>query len=255
MNITRLDGKTVAITGAGRGIGAAVVLRLLELEARVIAMVQPGTRHPDLDAIPAALAARLSVVPIDVTSTESVSAAAAKCRELAKGVDVLVNNAGIIEPIGKLADVDPDRWAQVLAVNAGGAMRCARAFLPMLIDRQGALINMSSGAAYKPMEGWSAYCASKAALVMVSRSIDLEYRTQGVRMFSLGIPPTDTSMQASIRHSGINEVSLIPQGELHPPAKTAEVVAWLCSPEARGFDKLEIDVRDEAFAPILKEWQ
>ncbi|HYG45388.1 MAG TPA: SDR family oxidoreductase, partial [Bordetella sp.] len=247
MNITRLDGKTVAITGAGRGIGAAVTLRLLQLGARVIALVQPDTRNPDLDAIDASLAARLAIVPADVTSTASVSSAAQRCRELAQGIDVLINNAGIIEPIGKLAEVDPDRWGQVLAVNATGAMRSARAFLPMLIERQGTLVNMSSGAAYKPMEGWSAYCSSKAALVMVSRSIDLEYRAQGVRVFSLGIPPTDTSMQASIRHSGINEVSLIPQSELHPPAKTAEVVAWLCSPEARAFEALEIDVRDEAF--------
>src|SRR3546814_20621816 len=94
-------------------------------------------------------------------------------------------------------------------------MRSARAFLPMLIESQGTLINMSSGAAYKPMEGWRAYCSSKAALVMLSRSLDLEYRAQGVRVFSLGIPPTATPMQASIRHSGFNEDSRYQHSQSH----------------------------------------
>src|SRR3546814_9843679 len=96
---------------------------------------------------------RVAIVRVAVPRNVSVSAWAARCRELAAGIDVLINNAGIIEPIGKLAEIDPDRWGQVLAVNAVGAMRSARAFLPMLIESQGTLINMSSGAAYKPMEG------------------------------------------------------------------------------------------------------
>lgn len=244
-----LKGAVVAVTGAGRGIGAAIVKRLLEAGASVFALVQPGSApEPEFDELAAGGGTRLHVFGADVRSTADVAAAAAKALKDFGHIDALINNAGVIQPIGLLGDVDPDAWANVLAVNAGGAMRCTKAFLPHLLARCGVIVNMSSGAGYRALEGWSAYCASKAAMVMVSRSTDLEYRDRGLRIFSLGVPPTDTVMQASIRDSGINDVSRIPQQNLTSPAVTAAVAVWLCSPAARNqIEKLEIDVRDPEF--------
>lgn len=251
--IPHLEGKTVVVTGAGRGIGAACVGQLLHAGATVLALVQPDS-DSELDALLARHPQGLRIMAVDVCNTQHVRAAALAAQERLGGADALINNAGVIRPIGRLAEVDPDQWAEVLAVNAGGAMRCTHAFLPQLIARQGVIINMSSGAAYRPLEGWSAYCASKAALAMLGRATDLEYREQGVRVFSLGIPPTDTTMQGSIRDSGINEVSRIPQKSLNAPAMTAAVVTWLCGAQARRqIDKVEIDVRDPGFAGFTKE--
>jgi len=245
-----LQGAVAVVTGAGRGIGAAIVKRLLEAGASVFAVVQPGAAlAPELDDLVACAHTRLQVFAADVRSTADMAVAAEKALSNFGHVDALINNAGVIQPIGLLGEVDADAWAEVLAVNAGGAMRCTGAFLSHLLARRGVVVNMSSGAAYRPLEGWSAYCASKAALVMLSRSIDLEYRSRGLRVFSLGIPPTDTTMQASIRASGINDVSRIPQQNLTPPSVTAAVAVWLCSPAARNeIEQLEIDVRDPVFA-------
>lgn len=253
--LPRLEGATVVVTGAGRGIGAAVVRRLLLANASVLALVEPGTEaDSELNGSIASGGTRLRVLAADVRSTEDVALAATVARNDFGRVDALVNNAGVIRPIGLLGEVDADAWAEVLAINAGGAMRCARAFLPLLLETRGTIINMSSGAAYRPLEGWSAYCASKAALVMLSRAIDLEYSSQGVRTFSLGIPPTDTTMQGSIRASGINDLSKIPQRDLTAPAVTAAVATWLCGSDARNrIAKIEIDVRDPEFARFAQE--
>jgi len=249
-----LEPTTVVVTGAGRGIGAACVRQLLQNGASVLALVQPRTDN-ELGELVAKYPQRLRILDADVRNAEQVGAAADAAQQHFGGADVLVNNAGVIRPIGRLGEVDPDEWAEVLAVNAAGAMRCTNAFLPQLIAHQGLIVNMSSGAAYRPLEGWSAYCASKAALVMLSRATDLEYREQGVRVFSLGIPPTDTHMQGSIRDSGLNEVSQIPQQSLNAPQVTASVVAWLCGPQARaGIKKVEVDVRDPEFAVFTKEF-
>jgi 3-oxoacyl-[acyl-carrier protein] reductase len=247
---SELKDAVVVVTGAGRGIGAAIVQRLLEAGASVFAVVQPGAiPAPEFDMLVTGGGTRLQVFAADVCSTADIAAAAAKALQDFGHVDALINNAGVIQPIGLLGDVDPDAWAKVLAVNAGGAMRCTGVFMPHLLARRGVVVNMSSGAGYRALEGWSAYCASKAAMVMVSRSTDLEYRDRGLRVFSLGVPPTDTAMQASIRASGINDVSRIPQQSLTSPSVIADVVVWLCGPVARNeIEKLEIDVRDPEFA-------
>ena len=251
--LTQLDGLTVVVTGAGRGIGAACVRQMLQAGASVQALVQPHAQN-EAGPLLAQHPERLRVMEVAVRTTERAGAAADPAPRHFGGVDALVNNAGVIQPIGRLDEIDPDQWAEVLAINAAGAMRCTRAFLPMLTARRGVVVNMSSGAAYRPLEGWSAYCASKAALVMLSRATDLEYRPQGLRVFSLGIPPTDTGMQGSIRASGINEVSRIPQQDLNAPEVTAKVVTWLCGPQARSqIDKVEIDVRDPEFTVFKKE--
>lgn len=253
--LPRLDGVAVVVTGAGRGIGAAIVRRLLMGGASVLGLVEPGTEaDSELDASRAAAGERLRVLAVDVRSTEDVNRAVTLATDIFGRVDALVNNAGVIRPIGLLGDVDPDAWANVLAVNAGGALRCTQAFLPRLLQSGGTIVNMSSGAAYRPLEGWSAYCASKAALVMLSRATDLEYRDRGIRVFSLGVPPTDTAMQGAIRASGINDLSKLPQQDLIAPSVTAAVVGWLCGPDARDeVSKIEIDVRDPEFAIFAKE--
>ena len=162
--------------------------------------------------------------------------------------DVLVNNAGVIDPIGPVGDGDPAQWAHSIEINLIGAYYAIRAVLPDMIARgHGDIINVSSGAAHRPQEGWSAYCAGKAGLAMLTHSIDLEHRAAGIRVFGFQPGTTDTDMQVIIRASGINPISRIPRAQLTPVAYPARAIVYLCSLEADDLAGKEFSLRDDDF--------
>src|SRR5262249_40165607 len=147
--------------------------------------------------------------------------------------DALINNAGVIEPIATVADSDPAAWARNIEINLIGAYNPVRALLPRMIKAGGGtIVNVSSGAAVRPLEGWSAYCAAKAGLAMLTRSIALENASDGIRVFGFQPGTTDTDMQVTIRASGVNMISQIPRANLTPVAHPAAAIVYLCTPEA-----------------------
>ena len=236
-----LAGRTVLVTGADRGIGAALVRILHAHGARVFA----GTYGPAEPLPP-----EVTQLPLDVTSQPSVDAAIA--RIAAEGpLHVLVNNAGIISPIGPLATLASDSLAPAFATNVIGVHRMTTAALPLLRAARGTVLNAGTGAATTPMEGWTAYCTSKAAVHMLTRMFDLELGPLGIRAFFLGIPPTDTAMQAEIRAAGLNPISRIPQGQLVHPDVSASVMAWLCAAGAHAVDEVLLDVRQDRFTAMM----
>jgi NAD(P)-dependent dehydrogenase (short-subunit alcohol dehydrogenase family) len=97
------------------------------------------------------------------------------------------------------------------------------------------------------MEGWSAYCAGKAALAMVTRSLHLEYGEQGLRAFGFAPGLVDTDMQVQIRQSGINPVSALPRTALRPASEPGRAIAWLCTPQADDLVGQELDIRTPEF--------
>ncbi|MGO4129657.1 SDR family NAD(P)-dependent oxidoreductase, partial [Inquilinus sp. YAF38] len=158
---------------------------------------------------------------------------------------ILVNNAGMVGPIGRLLDCDPADWARNVTVNLLGAYAVLRAALPgMIASGGGTVVNVSSGAAENAYEGWSAYCAGKAGLAMLTRSLHLEYAGQGIRAFGFRPGTVDTGMQGEIRASGINPVSRMPREAHAPPEHPARVIAWLCGPEAQDLVGQELSIRD-----------
>jgi NAD(P)-dependent dehydrogenase (short-subunit alcohol dehydrogenase family) len=165
---------------------------------------------------------------------------------------VLVNNAGVIEPIASIADSDPAAWARNVAINLSGAFNAVRAVLPgMIAAGGGTIINVSSGAAIRPLEGWSAYCSAKAGLAMLTQAIALETNGQGVRVFGFQPGTTDTDMQVAIRASGINQVSRIPRANLTPVAHPAVAIVYLCTPAADDLNGREFSLRDDPFRARL----
>jgi NAD(P)-dependent dehydrogenase (short-subunit alcohol dehydrogenase family) len=235
------------VTGAARGNGRAAALELARRGATVVAGVRrPGSEGGLVDEL-RALAPGSLVVACDVANYAEVEGAVAAAAALGR-LDILVNNAGVIEPIGTLDTVDPARWAENITVNLVGAMHGCRAALPLLLERGGAIVNVSSGAASRPLEGWSAYCAGKAGLAMLTRSLQLEFGARGVRAFGLRPGVVDTGMQVTIRASGVNEVSRLPRESLAGTEGPARAIAYLCAPEAADLAGGEVDIRDEAFA-------
>jgi NAD(P)-dependent dehydrogenase (short-subunit alcohol dehydrogenase family) len=242
-----LRGRVALVTGAARGIGRAAALELARRGATVVAGVRRPGSAGDLAAELRALAPGSAVVTCDVADYAAVEAAVAAAAAIGR-LDILVNNAGVIEPIGHLDTVDPAAWAAAVQVNLVGAMYGCRAALPHLLAAGGgAIVNVSSGAALRPLEGWSAYCASKAGLAMLTRSLHLELAGRGVRAFGLRPGIVDTDMQVTIRASGVNEVSRIPREDLAGTGGPARAIAYLCAPEAADLAGGEVDIADAAF--------
>ena len=168
-------------------------------------------------------------------------------------LDALINNAGVIEPIASIAEGDPTVWARNVDINLTGAYHAVRAVLPgMLAAGGGTIVNVSSGAAIRPLQGWSAYCSAKAGLHMLTRAIALETAGKGIRVFGFQPGTTDTDMQVLIRASGVNPVSQIPRGDLTPVAHPAAAIVYLCTNEADDLVGQEFSLRDDAFRARLR---
>ncbi len=233
-----MKGKRVLITGASRGIGEATARHLADLGADVILAARSGDAVARIAGEIAASGGTARGVSCDVADYASAAAA------IGDGVDILVNNAGLIEPVARLADSDPDAWRHVIDVNITGVYHCARAALPEMLERgTGTIINISSGAATKPLEGWSHYCASKAALLSLTQCLDLEYRDRGIRVIGLSPGTVATDMQTAIRASGINPVSQLDWSAHISPEAVARAIGWLCTPAADSWRGQDFSLR------------
>jgi NAD(P)-dependent dehydrogenase (short-subunit alcohol dehydrogenase family) len=158
----------------------------------------------------------------------------------------------VIEPITSIADSDPAAWARNVTINLTGAYNAIRAVLPgMLAGGGGTIVNVSSGAAIRPLEGWSAYCSAKAGLHMLTRAIALETAGKGIRVFGFQPGTTDTDMQVLIRASGVNPVSQIPREKLTPVALPAQSIVYLCTTAADDLNGQEFSLNDAAFRARL----
>ena len=241
-----LKDKTILVTGGGQGIGAYLVALLVKHGANVFVGVY-GVPIAEYEA----LLEGATVLMLDVTSEKSVNAAISQVKETAGKLDVLVNNAGIISEIGPVATLDSAALSAAFDVNVAGLHRMTTAALPLLKASKGTIVNAGTGAATTPMEGWAAYCCSKAGAHMLTRMFEMELADTGVQSFFIGIPPTDTDMQAKIRAAGLNPISKISQTDLVDPKVPASVMAWLCSTDARNLDEAFLDVRDEFFKLMM----
>jgi NAD(P)-dependent dehydrogenase (short-subunit alcohol dehydrogenase family) len=166
----------------------------------------------------------------DVAVVGDVEAAVGRAVDAHGGLDVLVNNAGLIEPIARLADSDPDEWTKVADVNYKGVYFGLRAALPVMLGSGGGtVVNVSSGAATSALEGWSHYCSSKAAALSLTACAHKEYGAEGIRVLGISPGTVRTDMQVAIKASGINPVSQL-DPSVHIPAEwVAKAIAWLCT--------------------------
>ena len=237
-----MQGKVVVITGASRGIGAAAVRQFAAAGARVAALARSW---PAIEALAGQVGAQVMPIVCDVSSWPQTSAAMEAVSAKWGRIDVLVNNAGQIEPIARIADAAPQDWAQAVQVNLAGAFHAIRAVLPhMKAAGGGTIINVSSGAATSPYEGWSAYCAAKAGVLMLTRSLHLE---EGPTIRALGLSPgtVATDMQRRISASGINPVSGLAWEDHIPPEWPARALVWMCGVEADPWLGQDVRLRDE----------
>lgn len=236
-----LTGKAVLVTGAARGIGAATARVFAQAGAVVGLMARSEEAVAKLaDEIGGA------VLVGDVARAADMDRAVTSFCDRTGRLDVLINNAGVIGPIAGIADADPDAWGQAIDVNLKGVFHGIRAALPVMrAAGGGTILTVGSGAAHAPQEGWSAYCASKAGALMLTRAVDLEARAEGIRAISLSPGTVATDMQAAIRGSGVNPISKLDWSVHIPPDWPARALLWMCMPDADAFLGSEVSLRDE----------
>ena len=244
-----LDGRVALVTGASRGLGEGVARALAARGAAVMLVARDGAAVEAAARDIAASGGRAEAMACDVADYAAVERAVARTRSALGGLDILVNNAGVIEPIVEIATSDPAEWARSIAINLVGAYNAVRAALPGMLagGGGGTIVNVSSGAAFRPLEGWSAYCSGKAGLAMFTRAIALETSGKGIRVFGFAPGTIDTDMQAKIRASGMNVISRIPRAELSPVEHAVRGLLYLCTPAADDLVGQDVSMRDEAF--------
>ncbi len=250
--MSSLAGKVIIVTGASRGIGAAAALALGKAGATLMLTARDGKLAGDVAQAVVEAGGRATARSCDVSDYAAAEALVTETAGRYGHVDALVNNAGVIEPIARIEDSDPAVWARNIEINLIGAYNAVRAVLPGMIGQGGGtIVNVSSGAAIRPLEGWSAYCTGKAGMHMMTRAIHLELAEKGIRVFGFQPGTTDTDMQVLIRASGINQISQIPRGNLTPVAHPAAAIVYLCTPAADDLNGQEFSLRDDAFRARL----
>ena len=240
--MTDFTSRTVLITGASRGIGAAAARAFAARGANVVLLARGVDAIAD---IAGEIGERALAVPCDVSRWSEVSRAVEAAVETFGSLDVLIGNAGIIEPIGGLAETDPDAWTHAIDVNLKGVYYGMRAAIPIMEGQgSGTIITISSGAAHRALPGWSAYCTSKAGARMLTEAAHAEH---GPKLRIMGLSPgtVATQMQREIKASGIGPVAQLEWEDHIPPEWPAKALVWMATPEADDLLGTELSLRDE----------
>ena len=240
MDSTRLEGKTIVVTGAGGGIGRAICVELAQAGAPSLLLVgrnadaleetAAATREAGADARP---------FVADVSRAEDVRGYVDAAVSAFGTIDVLVNNAGVEGVVADLVDYPEDEYERVMAINAGGTFLGLKYVLPLMIERRsGSVVNMGSIASRRGLPGTSAYNASKHAMLGLSRAAASEVARHGVRVNALCVGVVDTRMLRSLaRQFGPDDPDgtlaaiqrFTPSLRLGTPQEVAAVVRFLAS--------------------------
>ena len=224
----------VIVTGASRGLGAAVAGWLVKVGARATLVARSEGALSRVSEDLEHLTGETLVCSADISDYDACCKVAGRALARFGRIDSLVNNAGIVQPLGAIADTDPAAWRYNIDVNLIGSFNLIRATISHLRKQNGRIVNVSSGAANLALENVSAYCTGKAALNHFTRVLAAEEPA----LTALAVRPgvVDTDMQTYLRQEGSGNMpaeqrayyqQLKEHGQLEPPEIPARSIAWL----------------------------
>jgi NAD(P)-dependent dehydrogenase (short-subunit alcohol dehydrogenase family) len=227
-----LSDRIALVTGASRGIGAALALELAQAGAHVVAVARTVGGLEELDDKIRAIGGSATLVPLDVKDSDGIARLALALNERYQRLDVLIGNAGILGPLSPLSHVEPKDWDNLVAVNITANWQLIRCMDALLRRSQaGRAVFLTSGVAHMGRAYWGPYAASKAALEVLVRTYAAECATTSVRANLFGPGPTRTRMYASA-FPGIDPLTL------PTPEDVAKAIMPLCLPDCAESGKI-----------------
>jgi NAD(P)-dependent dehydrogenase (short-subunit alcohol dehydrogenase family) len=199
---TSLNGRAALVTGAGRGIGRAIAQELAKAGVRVALVARSHDELTDSAASVRELGGTAVAIKADVTDPDQLALSAARARDELGAVDILINNAAVVWPLGPSTEVDFARWTAAISTNVVAVASLSFALLPAMHDQKwGRVVNVSSGVVARPasMIGGNAYVTGKAALEAHTVNLAAELAGSGVTVNAFRPGSVDTAMQAWIR--------------------------------------------------------
>lgn len=231
-----LEGRAALVTGGTSGIGLAIARRLLGRGATVgvTALPEHATAAADLVRQMDPSGRRLRAYGLDVRSSASVAQVVDEFSTEVGGFDLLVNNAGVRLVVPSL-DMAEDAWDDLVSVNLRGVFLCSQAAARQMLEGGGAIVNISSQLGIVAARDRAAYCASKAAVIHLTRALALDWAPHGIRVNAVAPGPTHTEATgvAPDAESALDFLSRMPLGRPIEPDDVASAVVYLAAPESR----------------------
>jgi NAD(P)-dependent dehydrogenase (short-subunit alcohol dehydrogenase family) len=234
----RFAGRTVLVTGGGAGIGRAVAVAFAREAANVVVAGRSAGPLSQTVRLIESQGGRASAITADITRSADVAALVAGAAAGHGGLDVAVNNAGTIDALGPVGDIDEDQWARLVSVNLTGTLLSMKHEIAhMRRAGGGAIVNVASNlGAHRRVAGLGAYVATKAAVSALTRNAALDHIGEGIRINAVSPGPADTPMSyrpgetRADRDARAREQS--PAGRVATLDEVAAAVLYLASPEA-----------------------
>lgn len=245
-----LTGQVALVTGGGRGLGRAYAQALAAAGAAVAVVARSADQLADTVAHITQAGGRAMAMPADVTNPPAVARIAAMVEQQLGPVDLLINNAAIVTPVGPVWEVKPEAWWQCMEINVRGPFLCSRAVLPRMVTRRrGRIINVISG--LRPIPYGSAYGVSKAALMRFTETLAVEIKSYGLSVFAMHPGLVRTAMTEYMAESPEGQQWMpyihagFAKGQNIPPTAAVDLVLFLASGRGDSLTGRILNVADD----------